>query len=202
MGKVFVRAFLPLVAAAAATATATAFDGCRYADVNGDGVVDAVDYGLVANAVGLADPRLDLDGNGTVGKEDIAILLGFFGGGCAKSCPADLDGDGDVDGDDRARLEADIGLDCRPDLDRDGRVDAGGGDDEDADVLFAYFRQPAPPWTAESRADLRVDQFVNRLDYEVLAAAVPRDCRADLNSDGAVDATDVWALLSSWGACP
>lgn len=202
MGRAFVQTLLPLVLVPVVSPSAGAFDGCRFADVNGDGVVNAVDYGLVTDVTGQPDPRRDLDGNGTVGKEDIAILLGFFGAGCAKSCPADLDGDGDVDGDDRALLEADFGLDCRPDLDRDGQVDGDGGDAEDADVLSAYLNQPAPPWTAESRADFRVDQYVDASDLEVLVAAIPRDCRSDLNSDGAVDVTDVWALLSSWGDCP
>lgn len=201
MVRVIVRALFPLVLMAAVAAPARAFNGCDYADVNGDEVVDAVDYGLVVDVLGLPDARRDLDGNGTVGKEDVAIVLGFLGAVCSESCPADLDLDGDVDGDDRALLVADFGLDCRPDLDRDGRVD-GDGRGGDDDVLFAYYNQPAPPYTAASRADLRVDQYVDKSDYRILAAAVPRDCRSDLNSDGAVDLTDVWVLLASWGSCP
>lgn len=202
MDSVVVRALLFLLSLVAVASSAAAFDGCRYADVSGDGKVGTADYRLLEEVLGLPHPRRDLDGNGTVGKEDIAILLGFLGAGCSKSCPADLDDDSDVDEDDRALLEADYGLDCRPDLDRDGLVDGDGGDDDDADVLFAYLDQPAPPHTAEARGDLRVDQYVDEADFEVLAASIPRDCRGDLNSDGQIDMTDTWALLSSWGACP
>lgn len=50
----------------------------------------------------LATPDPDLDHNGSVGAEDLAILLSSFGA-CA-NCPADLDGNGAVDGGDIAIL--------------------------------------------------------------------------------------------------
>ncbi len=50
-----------------------------------------------------ADPcPADLDGNGTVGASDLAMLLGSWGA-CA-GCPADLDGDGTVGAADLAEL--------------------------------------------------------------------------------------------------
>ncbi len=47
----------------------------------------------------------DLDGDGTVGPADLAILLGSWGP-CPQNgdCPADLDGDGVVDAADLAML--------------------------------------------------------------------------------------------------
>ena len=46
-------------------------------------------------------PIGDLDGNGSVGGSDLAILLGAWG---SKGGPADLDGDGVVGGSDLAIL--------------------------------------------------------------------------------------------------
>ena len=45
----------------------------------------------------------DLDGDGSVGASDLAILLGAWGS-CTSSCPADLDGDGAVGAGDLAIL--------------------------------------------------------------------------------------------------
>ena len=41
----------------------------------------------------------DLDGNGEVGHDDLAIVLGNWGA-CPPECPGDLDADGVVDGTD------------------------------------------------------------------------------------------------------
>ena len=62
------------------------------ADLDGNSVPDACE----------APSGPDLDGDGTVGGSDLAILLGAWGP-CA-GCPADLDGDGIVSATDLARL--------------------------------------------------------------------------------------------------
>lgn len=180
-----------------------AYDGCRVSDVGGDGTVGLQDFDAVFDALGTVDARKDLDGNGTVGDEDIAILMSFFGAKCAASCPADLDGDGYVDANDRKAVELDFGLDCRPDLDRDGFVDVDGLDsDDDSDLLVAYVAKRVAPHSAASRADFDADGDVDSDDLDFLLAAVSRNCRADLNKDGQVNVTDIWALLASWGTCP
>ncbi|MFM7051306.1 MAG: hypothetical protein ACKOYN_04120, partial [Planctomycetota bacterium] len=48
------------------------------ADLNGDGVVDAQDLAVVLGAWGTAGPG-DLDGNGVVDAADLTLLLGAWG---------------------------------------------------------------------------------------------------------------------------
>ena len=47
------------------------------ADLNGDGVVDGADLGILLGAWGSAGPG-DLDGNGVVDGADLGILLGAW----------------------------------------------------------------------------------------------------------------------------
>ncbi|MAC18949.1 MAG: hypothetical protein CMJ23_04585 [Phycisphaerae bacterium] len=51
-----------------------------FADVNGDGIVDSGDLGLLLGAWGACSgcPQ-DLDGNGTVDAADLGLLLAAFG---------------------------------------------------------------------------------------------------------------------------
>lgn len=84
-------------------------------DFNGDGVIDVAmsaeidngnwSYTGVVIITGTSDsPQMpgDLNGDGTVGAEDLAILLGSWGP--CDGCPADLNGDGIVDAFDLAQL--------------------------------------------------------------------------------------------------
>lgn len=48
-------------------------------DIDGDGLVDGEDLGLLLGAWGLADAAADLDGSGLVDGPDLAILLGGWG---------------------------------------------------------------------------------------------------------------------------
>jgi hypothetical protein len=52
---------------------------CHPADINCDGMVDAIDLGLLLGAWGTKGPAGDLDGDGIVGAADLAILLGEWG---------------------------------------------------------------------------------------------------------------------------
>ncbi|MBL9119248.1 MAG: hypothetical protein JNL80_04955 [Phycisphaerae bacterium] len=55
------------------------FDGPGvFGDLNGDGVVGAVDLAILLGAWGDAGGSADLDGNGVVGAPDIALLLGAW----------------------------------------------------------------------------------------------------------------------------
>jgi len=49
------------------------------ADVNGDGMVDSADLGLILGAWGTADPLFDLNGNGAVDGADIGVLVAQWG---------------------------------------------------------------------------------------------------------------------------
>ena len=53
----------------------------------------------------------DLDGDGTIGVDDLLQLLGVYGVACG-DCPEDLDGSGVVDIDDLLQLLSVYGTDC------------------------------------------------------------------------------------------
>ncbi len=60
--------------------TADACEQSDPADINGDGSINGQDLALLLGAWGGADPAADIDGNGTVGGEDLAALLGGWTG--------------------------------------------------------------------------------------------------------------------------
>jgi choice-of-anchor B domain-containing protein len=49
------------------------------ADLNGDGVVDTADLGILIGAFGTSDPAADINGDGIVDTADLGILIGAFG---------------------------------------------------------------------------------------------------------------------------
>ncbi|MCB9839099.1 MAG: hypothetical protein H6813_07150 [Phycisphaeraceae bacterium] len=53
------------------------------ADLNGDGVVDTADLGVLLGAFGTNDAQADLNDDGMVDTADLGILLGEFGSHCA-----------------------------------------------------------------------------------------------------------------------
>ncbi len=173
---------------------AWALDGCRAADVSDDGVVDQADVDIVISLLGSASPRVDLDGDGAVSDADLAIVSGFSGTTCP-TCAADLSANGNVCAEDRLILEDAYGLDCRPDLNRDGQVDG-----LDVALLEAYAGSALS--LAAERADLNDDAVVDDGDLILLEESFGRDCRPDFNRDGTVDARDLGPLHAAWGACP
>jgi len=48
-------------------------------DLNGDGVVDTADLGILLAAFGSNDPTADLNNDGIVDTADLGILLAAFG---------------------------------------------------------------------------------------------------------------------------
>lgn len=186
-----------LLSALASPPAAQAFDGCRAADVDRNGVVNFNDVYCVINSYGSSDPTKDLDGSLLVDLPDALIVVDFFQLGCP-SCPGDLDENGVVDAADRALLETAIEdpPDCRFDVTRDGIVDG----DEDVDTCIYYFQNPISPATL--RCDFDGNGIVNFNDVFRQILAEGTDCRFDVNKDGAVTKKDIWALLSYWGVCP
>ncbi len=120
-------------------------------DLDGDGVVDDADVMIVLDFSGTSclDCVADFSDDGNVGSEDRLILEGTYGSDCrpdltrdgqvdvfdsavleiyAGGSPspaserADLNGDAVVDGSDLSLLVESFGMDCRPDLNRDGAV--------------------------------------------------------------------------------
>lgn len=60
--------------------TADACEQSDPADINGDGLINGQDLALLLGSWGAADADADIDGNGTVGGEDLAALLGGWTG--------------------------------------------------------------------------------------------------------------------------
>ena len=44
-------------------------------DLNGDGIINSIDLGILLNAWGASGSSADLNGNGIVDSADIAVLL-------------------------------------------------------------------------------------------------------------------------------
>jgi len=63
--------------------TATISAPCSLdADINGDGVVDTADLGLLLGEFGTAGPTADLNNDGAVDTADLGLLLAVFGHDC------------------------------------------------------------------------------------------------------------------------
>ena len=67
-----------------------------FGDMNGDGLVNGADLGLILSAWGLcSDCTEDLNGDGTVSGADLGLFLTSWGN---SPCAADLNGDGTCNG--------------------------------------------------------------------------------------------------------
>ncbi len=110
----------------------------------------------------------DLDADGVVGPNDLAVLQLLFGP-CSPgfACPADLDGNGVVDGGDQAILLARFGACCPGDLDQSGMVDGA-----DATLFQSCFAgAPCPPDPC-CPADFIFDGIVDSAAVAIVSAAV------------------------------
>lgn len=182
-----------LLLSAAASAS---IDGCRVADVNGDGTVDEQDRDAVEAEIGLVSPRMDLDGSGLVDDADVALAWSYRKA-CPMHCLADIDEDGTVGEIDRLWVEAFVGFECPGDLNRDGQICP-----RDSGVIVAYLGSPTPLSPSAARADLNEDGKVDRVDAEILETLYDTDCSMDLNRDNRVDTDDLAYVLAEWGPCP
>jgi flagellar basal-body rod modification protein FlgD len=108
----------------------------------------------------------DITGDGVVDDQDLAAMAEAYSGpGQATSEPkADLDADGDVDGDDFAMLMRQISAASMGDLNRDGTVD-------EAD-LAAMVEAYAGTGADNARADLDGDGDVDGDDLKVLLESI------------------------------
>jgi len=52
-----------------------------FADLNGDGIVDSADLGILIALFGRTDGIADLNGDGIVDTADLGVMLARFGAG-------------------------------------------------------------------------------------------------------------------------
>ena len=91
-------------------------------DVNEDGVADMDDVLAVLGRLGT-DCLADLDGQGKVDGNDIAMAEAAWFGGDGYFEGADADGDGNYTIADLLRVVENLGVDCRADIDGNGTVE-------------------------------------------------------------------------------
>jgi hypothetical protein len=159
---------------AAGTAVAWTLRNDRDDAVLQSGSTVAEAEGLIA-VVGLVIP-----------KDPQRVRLEFRTGGATR--PGDLDGDGSIDLDDLALMQAEP-----VDLDGDGVAGA-----IDVAMLDRYVRRNSCP------GDLGADGTVDATDLALLLASwgpCPAACPADLDGDGSIGGPDLAILLANWGAC-
>lgn len=175
------------------------------ADVNGDGVVDAEDLGMVVRDWGTAasGTTADVNHDGVVGCFDRAFVLGNWGL-CAEA-GADLTGDGVVDCRDVKALLTGYG-NCFVDANQNGKWDAGDPSfDVDNSGLVTWHDVAlvaclfGPAGTAYLNVDFNGDGRVDVEDQQIVAAHLNQKCPFDLDQDGGVGMSDIQVLMEKWG---
>jgi len=171
----------------------TALSAC---EINGDGIVDEVEVGIVAARMNMRsgiELEGDLNGDDLVDSWDLDLMLSAQGTELAK---ADLNGDGNVGALDLSLVTGGWSLtgadDFAGDVDGNWVVDS-----VDLDLLLANFGGSWP------QADVNSDGVVNTSDLlDVLAPFGTAQAHADGDIDGNCDvnATDVDLLLATMGA--
>lgn len=106
--------------------------------------------------------------------------------------PADLSGDGEVDGADLGLLLAAWNTSGPGDLDGDGVVNGA-----DLGLMLASFTVPPTPCPP----DLDRNRTVDSSDLGLLLALWGEQGDADLDGSGVVDAADIGLVLAAWGPC-
>jgi hypothetical protein len=154
------------------------------------GLLDDGNYALQFAAASVSDGAnlaLDTDGSGTAGGPDVALAFYRFGG--------DADGDRDVDADDLAILNQDLGnraiTFADGDITGDGVVDFA-----DLAILAQHYNQvDATP----AQGDFNGDGLVDFIDLAGLAQHYNQAGRADFNGDGIINFADQQILEANLG---
>ena len=166
----------------------------REGDFNGDGLVDEADL-IILQDNWLTDLTTPLAASGTSLPVDVHPVLDS-GSNTPELMgtlltPANLDGDLDIDDDDKAILMASFGLDAGGDLDGDG--------DTDLADLLEWQRQYAPYTLL---ADFNLDLRVNNEDACLWLATFGVNRGGDADNDGDTDIADLLAMQREFaGLC-
>ena len=175
-------------------------------DVNYNGTVDEHDVQRILDCFGGScltpeDPGYDcplitgciqdVNHNHQIGEGDLDVLLANWG-----PCPleGDVNRDGHLDWDDVDKVERDLGLECRTDLDRDGRV--SGNDIAIAEAAWGPTRDP------HLGSDIDGNGFLSITDLLQVVNTMGRNCFSDVDRNGVVDCSDVlWVCEQTASDC-
>ena len=175
-------------------------------DVDNSGTVDELDVQQVLSCFGgicvsSDDPDYDcpldtgcvedVNHNHRVGEGDLDMLLANWG-----DCPleGDVNRDGDLDRRDVDRVVADLDLDCRSELDGNGRVN--GNDIAIAEAAWGPTRDP------HLGTDVNRDGVLTIIDLLLVIETMGLNCRSDVDRDGIVDCLDVnWVCERTQSDC-
>ncbi len=181
-----------------------------YAAIN-DAVHDVVGTHPFSGVQFPDPPRADFDQSGVVDQADLALLQASLG----KSAIADVNGDGNVNGQDFLTWQNQLGYNSRKtanfdssDVNQDGITDSidlaiwrgsfsvnGGYDlNDDGDTDGHDFLEWQRSVTQVNAADFNRDYVVDGADLGILRANFGFTNRADANRDGVVDLADyaIW----------
>lgn len=169
------------------------------ADRTGNGIVDENDLAGVIVNYGCTGASCygDTNDNGFTGGNDYLAILGNLG-----PCPVveDVDGDGDVDGDDLTDVLLADGLNCKSDADKDGFVTL------DDTFIIASSIGGDPDALSFAATDINGDGRLNNTDRNDALLDIGLDCRLDVDRDGTVEgggtgADDFFLVCVALGLC-
>ncbi len=159
-------------------------------DVNGDGVVSVRDFIKALPLIGSSNPTADLDNDGEVTGNDLAIIEGNLGATVGARVLGDATGDGLVNIRDILAALAQQGRNGPADCDGDGSVTAD-------DLKIIQARMGANT-TTSLPGDINGDRRVDEIDQALLEANFGGDwARADADNDGTVTVSDLIDLLGN-----
>jgi len=166
-------------------------------DVNGDRVVNLVDLDLVEAGLLSNWRRVDVNGDHVVNLDDVALVLANLGTIAGEELAGDVNGDWVVDDVDGELVSATLGTSW-PQADLNGDGAVGLAD---LNVILANFGDIyGRQFLGDVNGDCRVDRADERIVRATLGSVF---APADLDQDGTVDINDLGIVLATFGnTCP
>jgi len=172
-------------------------------DIDGNGIVDSDDLGILLALWGTDSAKADLNSDGTVDIQDLNTLLANFGQPEPEKdlIPGDVDGDGIVGEADLKHLLDLFGSKSeRADFNGDNIVDVN-----DLNILLSNWTMPNSPAEPNENeqpegipSDLTGDGVVDINDLKTLLNLMGTNSnKGDINGDGEVNFFDISELLNN-----
>jgi len=163
-------------------------------DINGDDIVNLIDFTLIAQIIDQDHPLGDLNGDRTVDQIDVDLLGAQYGVVSGTDLLGDINGDKIVDTIDVDLLGAVYGTSWpQADLDGSGMVDL---------IDFTLLAGEVGNIAARDLiGDVNGDWMVDQMDFKFLSAVYGTSWpQADIDGNGTVDLIDFTMLSQNFGA--